>query len=167
MEKLFTDPAYVYVYVDKNTGKPVYVGKVNAGSSLDSRINDHKYDHWYDKHNQIIYYTPVESSATADILETTMINDFLAKEYPLNNIAKTKWGRTSLVSKDQFGWIQYIENNQRIININKRILEELESIILLKEQELSELKFELEMMSDPNYDFLLQDDDFPETEENS
>lgn len=138
---LFNVPAYVYVYVDKRTEEPVYVGKVNSGSSLDSRINDHKQDFWYDSKTQIIYYTPVESSATADILETALINEFLKDGYKLANIAKTTWGTTSYISKDRFGWIQYEECNSRIVEENRRKLEAIETLISLKERELHKLQF--------------------------
>lgn len=158
MIDLFKVPAYVYVYVNKQSGEPVYVGKVNAGSSLESRISDHRSDFWYEQGNLLIYYTPVESSATADILETALINSFLEEGYVLYNIAKTTWGSTSLVSKDRFGWILYEENNARMIQHHQRQLENLEALISLRRKELSDLTLELEIKSDPNYDFLMDDD---------
>lgn len=139
MSKEFKTPAYVYVYIDKHTDTPVYVGKVNAGSSLDSRINDHRHDHWYDENSQEIYYTPLESSATADILETAMINDYIAKGVPLFNIAKTTWGETSTVSKDQYGWIPYEKYNDNILKINQKKLRDLDSVISIKERNYHKL----------------------------
>ena len=137
MTKQFNPPAYVYIYIDKTTDLPVYIGKVNAGNSLDSRINDHRHDYWFDEKTQEIYFTPVESSATADMLETAMINEYLAQGVPLMNIAKTTWGTTSKMSKNDFGWIPYQLYNDRLLKINHNRLKAIDASINLGERELN------------------------------
>ena len=139
MTKQFSPPAYVYVYIDRNTDVPIYVGKVSAGNSLDSRINDHRDDYWFDEKSQDIYYTPVESSATADMLETAMINEYIERGVPLTNIAKTTWGTTSKLSKDQFGWIKYDLYNDRMLQINKIKLTSIDNEIRKEEYKLHQL----------------------------
>lgn len=146
MTKQFKKPAFVYVYIDKETDLPVYIGKVNAGNSLDSRINDHRTDYWYEENNQEIYYTPVESSSTADMLETALINYYNDKDVPLKNIAKMTWGPSSHLSKESFGWIPYEQSNPRLLKINKDKLETLDSLIARKEKELSDVFHQIESL---------------------
>ena len=136
MTKLFQKPAFVYVYIDKNTDLPVYIGKVNAGKSLDSRINQHRHDFWFDDRKQEIYFTPVESSATADMLETALINYYKDQDVPLMNIAKTTWGKSSKISKDDFGWIPYELYNSRLLDLNRKRLESMDIMIRSKERDI-------------------------------
>lgn len=148
MTTLFNPPAYVYVYIDKNTDRPVYIGKVNAGNSLDTRINQHRTDVWYDEQNQEIWFTPVDNSATADMLETALIGTYKESDPDIANIAKTHWGSSDKLTKDQFGWIPYEKYNNQILRINKETINILDTQIARKEEYLSNLIDKIEKIID-------------------
>lgn len=104
VENIILNPsrvAYIYIYMDNSI--PVYVGKCNAGSSLERRIRQHRSDPWY-RDDLDVFYTPVPSSADADMGETAIINEFISMGFELANIAKTSWGRPTRLSYLNYAW---------------------------------------------------------------
>ena len=95
--------AYCYLYINKQTHKVAYVGKVNQGNSLERRIEQHTHEWWYRRNRFDIYYTVLDSSASADMVETALISEFT----PPYNIAKMGWGKTNLLSYNDFEWNKY------------------------------------------------------------
>lgn len=95
---------YVYRYINNETGKVVYVGKVQSGNglrhvSLIRRHHQHYKDDWFKEigsENLRLEYIATDSHADADILETYYINKYVNSDGCEKNIAKTKWGLPSL-----------------------------------------------------------------------
>ena len=92
---------YVYRYIDLESEKVVYIGKVIGAKDvgydpLRNRHEQHCREEWYKKNedNLIMQFIEVKTHTDADILETYLINFY--DNGQLINKAKTGWGKCSI-----------------------------------------------------------------------
>lgn len=96
---------YVYKYVDTTDGIVKYVGLVNPGNSLQTRINQHKRDDWW-SNDFDIYYVKTTSKTDCESLEAHLIECY--RTYDYYNKAKSNWGMSSYIDESRLQWIKYI-----------------------------------------------------------
>lgn len=99
---------YIYKYVEKDSGQPVYVGRATE-SNWPRRLDQHKRDDWYEFDKYEVYFYKVSTRTDSESLEAHFISKYGTDEY--NNKAKARWGELTFV--DEVQWEKYDEHTMQ------------------------------------------------------
>lgn len=133
---------YIYKYVDKESGQPVYVGRA-IDRNWPRRLDQHKRDEWYEFGKYDVYFYKVATRTDSESLEAHFISKYGTDQY--NNKAKACWGELSFV--DEVQWEKY---DERTMLKDRSSLDVRYSIALQKinciDTEVERLKHDLEIL---------------------
>lgn len=108
---------FVYRYLDSMC-EPKYVGISRNRKTLDRRVESHKRDDWYKTEERwVIEVAEYLTECDVQMLEGHLIALYTDYGYELYNVAKTKWGRCSMIPSDyEPEWEKYIGNISEEMN---------------------------------------------------
>lgn len=133
---------YVYRYRDMIDEKYKYIGivKQDGMERLQRRIKQHRKDDWFKTADYYVDYVQVDSLCDAESLEGHFIATY--ETYKYYNIAKARWGKSSLYSSVDLTWREYgIESAHAIYEEQSKKLSARVNKLIDKKQEVEiELK---------------------------
>ena len=127
------DEYCVYRYVEKETGKIIYIGKTD--SSLKARVCAHRYEKPFQEAND--FY--IEYITLSNRVETDSIEKFLINKYkPILNTKDKIFGLTESISLEKLKWIPYenylakLKNPKQIKKAKIEANEKYEALLCLR-----------------------------------